>query len=121
MSIQIEGTKKTPAFKLEGNIMELSGRSIPEDAIEYYAEITNLLKKHLQEHGDKFIVNLRLDYINSASKKSLMQMIKYLEKVSQSGQQIVVNWYYDQTDEDMRESGEDLKAMLTLPINVLGN
>ena len=42
--ISIEGTPKTPGIKLdpEAGIIEISGRSIPENSIEFYKPVMGL-------------------------------------------------------------------------------
>ena len=45
--ISIEGTSKTPTvlFDSESGVMELKGRSIPENSIEFYKPIVESLEK----------------------------------------------------------------------------
>ena len=37
---------------------------------------------------------------------------------SNKGNNISVNWFYEEDDEDMQESGEDFKEIISLPINM---
>ena len=44
----IEGTPKTPSisFDLAGGILEIKGRSIPENSIEFYKPLVDSLDKY---------------------------------------------------------------------------
>ena len=35
------------------------------------------------------------------------------------GAEVLVNWYYEEDDEDMEEAGEDYQAIIKLPFNMI--
>jgi len=116
--LNIEQTNKTPSLKLDVSRLELAGRSIPEDAVDFYSEVIEIIKKHFSKLNNDFTVDFRLDYINSASKKALIPLIKFFDNKWKEGKSISIFWYYEKLDEDMRESGEDMKAYLSLPFEI---
>jgi len=42
-----------------------------------------------------------------------------LENIHKGGSQIVINWYYEQDDEDMLEAGEDYQAIINIPFKMI--
>ena len=48
-----------------------------------------------------------------------MDVFKKLESIHKSGNQLVINWYYEQDDEDMLEAGEDYQAIINVPFKMI--
>ena len=107
--ITIEGTSKTPTiiFDAEAGLLELKGRSIPENSIEFYKPVVESLDKYSQEPKDKTSVNIQLEYFNTSSSKCILDLFKKLESIHKTGKDVVINWFYEEDDEDMLEAGED--------------
>ena len=67
----INGTSNTPDinFDLEKGELTISGRSIPENSIEFYNPLFAALDKYLADPNPKnaTILNIQLEYYNSSS------------------------------------------------------
>jgi len=61
--------------------------------------------------------DVQLEYFNTSSSKCLVEIFRRLEKIG--NQSISVNWFYEEDDEDMQESGEDFKEIIDLNINLI--
>ncbi len=114
---QSSGSPVTPSICLDpGNgTLEIRGRSIPENPIEFYTPLVEALDKYAKSPMPLTEVTLRLEYYNSSSSKCLLDIFKKLEKMGQSGSNIKINWEYDEHDEGMQNAGEDYQVMLDLP------
>lgn len=117
----IEGTVKTPSIILEADKgkLEFSGRSIPENSIEFYKPITEWVDRYLENIPMRTIIIIKLEYFNTSSSKSLFTIFKKFEKIFKSGNQVLVRWFYEQEDEDMKESGEDFRDILKIPFELI--
>ena len=40
-------------------------------------------------------------------------------KENKSGNEVAINWYYEEDDEDMLEAGEDYDAIIDLPFKLI--
>ena len=120
-AILIEGTPKTPTvnFTAEDGKIEIKGRSIPENSIEFYKPLVDWLDKYASNPLDVTEVNIQLEYFNTSSSKCILDVFKKLEKVTQTNKEIVVNWYYEEDDEDMLEAGEDYQSILRIPFKMI--
>ena len=119
--ISIEGTPKTPSVKFDaasGNI-EIKGRSIPENSIEFYKPLVDWLEEYAQGPMDKTTVNVQLEYFNTSSSKVLLKIFKTLEEIYENRKEIEINWYYEEDDLDMKECGQDYGAMLNIPFTMI--
>ena len=81
--ITIEGTSKTPTiiFDSETGLLELKGRSIPENSIEFYKPVVESLDKYAIDPQDKTSVNIHLEYFNTSSSKCILDLFKKLEAI----------------------------------------
>jgi len=125
-------TKNTPEIilSLEENIFSISGNSRPEDVrLLYYPVIDwlkNLVNKMLNGNHYNFSsenpFNLKIDlsYFNSSSAKFLFDIFSELKRVSSSGIPVIVEWYYDNDDPELKEAGEDMAMMAGMTFKYVG-
>ena len=120
-SISIEGTTKTPSVKLnpESGVIEIKGRSIPENSIEFYRPIIEWLDEYAKNPNKDTTVNVQLEYFNTSSSKCILDIFKKLESLKKARNEVVINWYYEEDDEDMLESGEDYESIIRVPFKMI--
>ncbi len=116
--IRIEGTPKTPSvvFDTAGGSLEIKGRSIPENSIEFYKPLIDWIESYAKSPQPKTVVNIQLEYFNTSSSKCILDLFKKLEAISN---EIAINWYYEEDDEDMLEAGEDYDAIINIPFKMI--
>ena len=95
----------------------MRGKSSPEDPLQFYNYVLNSLDAYSQAQGERMITNLAFEYFNTSSSKCLYIFMKKLSKMDEMGKKVVVNWYFEEGDEDMREAGEDLESMFDVTFN----
>jgi hypothetical protein len=119
--LKIEPTHKTPKvyFDPAENVFEVSGRSIPEDSVSFYKPLLDWLDDYAKSPNPKTPFKFELEYFNTSSSKNILEMLKKLEGIYQGGNEVTIYWYYDEDDEDMEETGEDYKALLTVPLELV--
>jgi len=119
--ISIEGTPKTPtvSFDASKGLVEIKGRSIPENSIEFYKPLVDWLEEYLNQPFEKTNVNIQLEYFNTSSSKCILDVFKKLEAIYKSGNDVVINWYYEEDDEDMLEAGEDYQSIIKIPFKMI--
>lgn len=116
----LKGTHKTPTlnFNYTSGYFEISGRSIPENSIEFYKPLINSLESYIENPKEKTTLVVKLEYFNTSSSKCLVEVFRKLEKIQSEGHDIHIKWFYEEEDEDMLESGEDFKEILKIPIEL---
>ncbi|MFH1321931.1 MAG: DUF1987 domain-containing protein [Bacteroidota bacterium] len=117
----LEATSKTPAvqFDAEKGLISLKGRSIPEHTVEFYKPLHNWIEEYGQNPQPKTNIELYIEYYNTSSSKSILDFLKRLEKIYKNGHDIKVNWYYEEEDESLFESGEEYKTMVDIPFETI--
>lgn len=111
-------TEDSPSilFDTEKGVIEIAGKSLPENANACYNPLFNLVKEYVKAPQPKTIVNFRLHYLNSSSAKKILEIITLLEWLPKQDYQVDLRWHYNANDEDMHEEGEEFKRMTDLPI-----
>ena len=120
--ISLLGSSKTPSveFNYDEGWMQLKGRSIPEDSVEFYMPLKSWVDRYAGDPKPKTKVDLALEYFNTNSSKQIMDFFKRLEALHKSGAtDLEVNWFYEENDLDMMETGEDFRLIFDLPINTI--
>jgi hypothetical protein len=121
--LYIRPTNTTPEiqFSPEENIFLIRGTSSPEDVRALYYPIIEWIKSLIDgiikgdinyftpENPLKFQADL--EYFNSSSAKFLYDIFSELKRLSSNGIIVVVEWYYDEEDIDLKEAGVDISLL----------
>ena len=99
--------------------MEISGKSIPENSIEFYQPVYNWLDQYAAAPEKKTVLKVQLEYFNTSSSKCLLDIFKKLDALQKSGRgEVEVRWMYEEEDEDMMEAGADYAAIVGIPFSI---
>jgi hypothetical protein len=111
-------------FSHHTGLFELTGVSRPENVSAFYSQLIDWLRTFEQEcrKSGKWLspaitVNFKLTYCNSASSKYIYQMLEIITSWKEFGINPVINWYYDESDDKMRDDGQDLSDALEYDFN----
>jgi len=101
-SLLIDATSKTPAFFFDHKkkLIEISGKSTPEDHIAFYTPILEWFDRFILDPPEHTQLNVKLDYFNTSSSKVLLKIFRKLELITETEKQVEVNWYYEIGDWD---------------------
>jgi len=117
--LYIKGTSKTPEVDFSSGVIQLSGRSIPEDAVAFYQPVIRWVAAYA-ENPEKFTkVNFRIEYINSGSNRFIYAIFKLLDECFLKGYDISITWYYEEDDDTIKGLGKDFQSLLKVPIKLV--
>ncbi len=107
--LKVEASEDKPKiyFDPKLDLYLIEGKSFPEDAKDFYKPVHDWLDRFGQEYKsvDKnFVLNIRLDYYNTASSKQLAILLKNLSN-SPIKDKVKVIWHYDDGDTSSLKSG----------------
>lgn len=121
-TIKIQGTEDTPRIILDADaeLLEISGRSLPEDVSAFYEPVLNWLNEYAESPKEKTIFNFKLTYFNTASSKLLLDILMKLEELHEKGHDVLIRWHYPEDDEDMEEAGEEYADIVDVPFEQVG-
>ena len=120
--IRQEGSLTTPTILLDPDqgLIEIKGKSIPENSFEFYDPLYNWVKEYGENPQESTTVNLAMEYFNTSSSKEFMKFFQMLDDLHKAGKtKIIINWHYETDDEEMMEMGESLRKEIEIPIEII--
>jgi hypothetical protein len=119
-ALKLNGTEDSPEVVLdqENNVFVLSGRSLPEDAMEFYKPIFSWIRSYLKDPNPNTELHIKLQYFNSSSVKQILDLILLLEELIKAGKKAKVVWFYDDGDELIEMKGQEFKSIVSIPFEL---
>jgi len=119
--LRIDKTEDTPLVHLNANgEINISGRSLPEDAFSYYEPVLKWLTDYIQSPGESTTATFNLEYFNTASAKQIFKTVTLLAGLAKQ-KKVIIRWHYDKGDKDMRSSGERFSKLCNVPFELVEN
>ena len=120
-ALRIQATPKTPEvlFDAQNEIFEIKGKSIPDDAEDFYDSVLNWFEDYVANPNATTILKIDLEYFNISSSKRLLFLLYKLNEMKSNNQDVRVIWRYNEADEDMYEVGQDYAFMVKVPFDFI--
>jgi len=124
--LYLSPTSTTPEinFSPEENIFFIRGTSSPEDVRAVYYPVIEWVNNFIAEilDGGKryfsaekpLILQVDMTYFNSSSAKFFFDILSDLKKLIRAGIPVIVEWYYEKEDVDLKEAGKDISLLLEM-------
>ena len=114
--LKIAATKNSPEISMSPDgVIRIKGRSIHENSIEFFKPVDEWVTEYVRAPADVTCIEVNLEYFNSASAKILINLLQKISYVQLKNKKFVINWYYEEGDEDIFERGEYFSSVLNLP------
>jgi len=114
--LRISPTKNTPEIILNPlGIIRIRGRSIHENVTDFFKPVEEWINSYILSPADVTCIDLSLEYFNSASAKMFIHLLQKITYVTLKHKKFIINWYYEDGDEDIFERGEYFAAVLDVP------
>jgi hypothetical protein len=113
----IEQTQSNPkiVFDKDNGVFEITGRSLPEDAMGFYQPVLDWLKAYVADPNPTTTLVFELDYFNTASSKVILELIKIFRNAVTSGLNGQIIWCHLEDDDDTLEAGQDFSSIIKFP------
>ncbi len=95
--------ERTPSIALdhEKGIVEIKGKSMPENSFAFYKPILDWLVEYEQAFfNQRLNVKIMLDYFNTSSSKCILDILRQLGDMMKHHCNVNVTWVYTEDDED---------------------
>lgn len=121
-NFRLEGTPKSPRVDFNASTGQLiiSGRSIPENAREFYRPLIDWIEQYGQNPKLNTVFDVCLEYFNTSSSKALFDLFKTAEEIQLNGKSnVVVKWKYENDDWEMRDAGLEYSRIIQIPLEMI--
>lgn len=117
----VKETSKTPSinFDPEHGLFEIKGKSIPENSIGFYAPMLDYMDVYCNKPADRTILNVKFEFFNTSSSNRIHALFKKFEKIYMNNSEVLIRWFCENGDENMLDAGEDFKAILQVPFEII--
>jgi hypothetical protein len=115
--LKIEARPKTPYVHFDGESgrMVFRGMSCAENSPEFYRSILSWVENYALRPSPQTVIEMQFKYFNTSSAKCLLDVLNRFLRVREMGSLLVVNWFYEDDDEQMLEAGEHLSEIIGYP------
>ncbi len=119
--LRLEPTDDSPSVLLdkETNQFEISGKSLPEDVMDFYQPVLDWLNTYRSDPNTNTEFKIKLIYFNTASSKLILDILMIFEEMVEEGHNILIKWFSIPSDEDMQEAGKEYEEMVDVPFEHL--
>jgi hypothetical protein len=116
--LSIEASAKSPQVMLDGEKgrIEIKGISDEEDALGFYFPVLQWIDNYVAHPQEKTHVELDFKYYNTASAKSIFEVLKRLSQLSKAGKEVTTLWFYPEGDDNFLSEIENFSDIAQLPI-----
>ena len=119
--VVIEGSNDSPKIILDGkqgNVF-IGGSSLPENVFDIYNPVLNWLDEYIICPNPVTNIKFFYDYLNTASSHMIMRIFEKIIELSAACPSLSIDWHYLKSDHDMRDFGEELQELSSIPINLI--
>ena len=120
LSKKILSTSHTPEVILnpEG-IIKIRGRSMIRTLTEFFTPIENWIDLYICNPAEITCVDFYLEYSDSNDSMIFISILRKITYVKLKNKKLIVNWYYEEGDDDILERGEYISSVLDIPFNFI--
>jgi hypothetical protein len=117
--IYINGTNRTPFVSMDpSGSFRIRGRSIHENPSVFFEPILNWVDAYLNNPANIIVFDIELEYFNSGSSRFILEILRVLMEKKASNK-LIVNWYYEDGDDDLLERGQYYESILNTRFNFI--
>jgi hypothetical protein len=98
--LNLTPTKNTPEVKFNSGRLEMHGEAFPENASDFFRPLLDWLdnyktSSYVREEGQGTVFVSNIDYFNTMSRPYVLEIVKKLNHLNQSGHSVKMKWFYE--------------------------
>ena len=111
--MNIEMTNKTPEIvgSVEDGTLTITGKSLPEDAGEFYAPILSWIEELAKSTDKPIVATQDIEYMNTSSALFIMRILDSLKNIGET-KPVKISWVYEEDDYEMQTAGENYQHII---------
>ncbi|MDZ4666114.1 MAG: DUF1987 domain-containing protein [Bacteroidota bacterium] len=117
----LKETKHSPFVTLDHTtgVFEVKGSSFLDNAHDFYMPLILWVREYTKKPHSTTKVLFELNYINTSSQRMLFDFLKELNALHKAGNNVHIDWLYDESDYDLRDVGEDLLSFMDFSYKII--
>jgi len=111
---EIDFNAQTGNLSIKGSFYSFSGIND-----RFFKLLLDWTKGYALTAQEQTTMNIQLDYFGTEVSKLLLYIFYNLRDIHNTGKHVCINWYYDESNIDILEIGQEYKSMLNFPFNLI--
>jgi len=117
--IYLDGTNRTPFVSLDpSGKFRIRGRSIHENPSKFFDPILDWVLAYLNDPRETTVFDIELEYFNSGSSRYILDILTLLME-RKADKKLIINWYFEDGDDDLLERGQYYESILNTKFNFI--
>lgn len=100
-----------------GGVIGIKGRAMDGDLNEFFRLTEDWIDSYLSNPADLTSIDFCLEYSSRSNSLIFFHWIRKITKVKQLNKRFIINWFYEEGDEDILEQGEYISSIVRVPFN----
>lgn len=111
--------KNSPEIILDPETLsfKFSGKSFPENSKKFYQPVIAWIEDFSPPAGSSVEFSFYFYYLSSSSLIAVLEVIKRVITWKEKGITVIINWNFDEDDDEIRRIGEDYMRIVDFPFN----
>jgi hypothetical protein len=117
----LQETPRTPSvsFDPERGLFEIKGKSIPENSTGFFGPLLEYMDNYCKMPAERTVLVVKLEFFNTSSTYRIHSLFKKFDKLYKDQYDVLIRWFCESGDENLRDAGSDFKAMLQVPFEIV--
>ena len=117
---KISATSKTPEIILnpEG-IIKIRGRWMMENIADFSKALSDWFDAYIFNLPEVTAIDIHLEYFSGFNSAILISLLRKILGIKLMHKELIINWYYEEEDQDILELGEYISSVLATPFNFI--
>jgi hypothetical protein len=95
------------------------GRSMFADVNDFTKQVEVWIEEYICDPADITCVDFHLEYLSTNNQKFYITLLRNIEPIKLKNKKYIINWYYEEGDEDILEKGEYISSVVQIPLNFI--
>jgi hypothetical protein len=118
--IHILPSDSTPEYRFcSDGILKIRGKGLYKNRTEDVEQVQDWIDRYYENPAEVTYVVIAFEYLNSLSTVFLVYILRKLKEVILQSRKLVIQWYFEEDDEDMYERGEYISMSFDIPITFI--
>jgi hypothetical protein len=100
------------------NVFKIEGRSIPENAYDFYLPVIDWLDNYVKNPNAMTVFEFKFEHLNTHSTQQIMKILQRLRKLTNDSK-AKLKWFHHRDDNDMLELGTRLRELIDVDLKFI--
>jgi hypothetical protein len=120
-TLKIKATKDSPEVNFDSQTgkFSISGICNSSHTVEFFEPIYLFIDAYSKSPLQSSVFTFQLEYLNSSAQRCVMDLLKRIKKMHDSGKEVKIQWCYPKDEEEMLDEGKSFSNLFKFPFEFI--